>query len=123
MNITINHEIEKNSQGKIRFRKFKKGGYDHYKIRLFLDGDDLANVLSVEYELHPTFANRYRAVDDPSENFSLSIWTWGEFDIAATAVFTDGKTETFMHSLTYSNQLPSSDDAYVDESPEKFREH
>jgi len=121
MDLTVAHEVEKDRRGKIKYRRFRKGGYDHYKVKLYIKGDDLKNVSHVEYELHPTFSNRNRTVEDPSDNFSLSIWTWGEFDVAVTVYLKDGEIKTFNHPLEYSNQLPANDDAYVDVTPEQYQ--
>jgi len=123
MDIEIAHEIEKNSSGKIKFRKFKKGGYDHYNVRLFLKGSDLSKVSHVVYELHPTFANRTRMIDTHNNDFSLYIWTWGEFDVAITVYFKNGDKKNIVHSLSFSDMLPADDSKYVNVSPSQFKEN
>jgi len=121
MDLTVIHKVEKNKQGKIRYRRFKTGGYDHYRVRLYLEGEDVSKVVYVEYELPPTFSNRTRTVENSNDNFSLFIWTWGEFDVAVTVYLKNGENKTYIHSLVYSNELPTNEDEYVDETPNKFR--
>ncbi|VAW57964.1 hypothetical protein MNBD_GAMMA11-1455 [hydrothermal vent metagenome] len=121
MKLKVAHEVVRGKHGKIKFRKFRKGGYDHYYIRLYLKGDNLADVSHVEYELHPTFSNRIRTVNSPAEDFSLYIWTWGEFDVAVSVYMKDGEKIQLNHSLEYSNMLPANENEYVDESPESYR--
>ncbi len=122
MDLQIAHKVQRNKQGKIRYRRFRKGGYDHYRVRLYLKGEDVSKVAYVEYELHPTFSNRNRTVDNSDENYSLYIWTWGEFDVAATVYLNTGENVTYIHLLEYSNELPVNEGEYVDETPNKYLE-
>jgi len=122
MDIQVSHEILKDSRGKIRYRKFKKGGYDHYYVRLFITGHDVEEVLLAEYELHPTFSNPLRTTCNPNDGFSVYIWTWGEFEVGVNVHIKNGKKLSFVYDLSYSNSLPLDDDQYADETPAHCRE-
>lgn len=113
--LRVGHKVVK-SGSKIRSRRFREGGYEHYKIRLFVEGD-VAALKSVEYLLHDTFANPHRIITDPADGFALDIWTWGEFEIKVTLNFKDGTKTELSHSLAYSDELPASDSAYTNEGP------
>lgn len=110
---TVRHKLIKKG-GRIRSRRFSPGGYDHYKLRLFLDGDT-SNVTSVEYELHPTFSKPHRVVTDPAHGFALDIWTWGEFEIPVKVNMRDGEPESSVYDLKYSGELPDEAHAYTNE--------
>lgn len=114
-NISVKHELLKRA-GRIRFRKFTKGGYDQFKIRLFLSGQ-LSQIEYVEYELHPTFYNPVRISKDRFAGFPIEFWTWGEFEIFVTAHFLDGHDEELAYYLKYSSELPLAATAYYDETP------
>ena len=115
-NVSVRHKVLK-SGSKIRSRRFHEGGYEHYKIRLFVSGRDVGALESVEYLLHDTFANPRRIVTDPANGFALDIWTWGEFEIRVTLNFKDGAETKLIYPLAYSSELPSSDSAYTNEGP------
>ena len=114
-NISVKHEILKRG-GRIRFRKFTKGGYDHFKIRLTVSGP-LSQIEYVEYELHPSFWDPVRISKKRSAGFPIEFWTWGEFEILVTAHFLDGHDEELIYNLKYSSELPAEDAAYYDETP------
>ncbi|HFD12404.1 MAG TPA: hypothetical protein ENJ32_08050, partial [Crenotrichaceae bacterium] len=75
----------------------------------------------VEYELHPSFYNPLRAVENPKGGFPLDIWTWGEFDITVTFYYKDGSVSDSVFSLAYSDELPASDKAYIDITPDSLK--
>ena len=113
--VKIRHKILKRG-GKIRSRTFQAGGYMHFNVRLFVDGE-IEDLQSVEYQLHPTFRNPHHVVEDPDRGFALDIWTWGEFDIVVTLHFQDGSQEEMVYTLAYSDELPARDSAYTNEGP------
>lgn len=115
----IKHELVKRG-GKIRVRKFSRRGYDHFSLRIYVEGD-LHQLEYVEYELHPTFKNPTRLEYQRKGGFPLTIWTWGEFEIPVTLRFIDGHVEQLMHELRYSDLLPPDNSAYVDETPAELR--
>ncbi len=102
----------------MRSRLFRKDGYEHFKVRLYLVGS-VAAVRQVDYQLHATFPNPHRVITDSKDGFHLDIWTWGEFDIPITVKFGDGTTKDFVYSLAYSDELPPNDSDYTCEGPSR----
>lgn len=93
MSISIKCDLVHNS----RPQRFREGGRLHRNIRIYLQADDeaeLDKITSVEYELHPTFKNRYRESSNRTRNFEVRIWTYGYFKVKAELLFSDGKKET-----------------------------
>ena len=119
-NFTISHQVLK-KDGKVRFRILTRNGYDQYRIRLSISGP-LSEISHVEYELHPTFREPIRISKDRLAGFPIEFWTWGEFEILVTAHYTDGHEESVTYDLQYGSTLPSSIDAYHDETPASLRE-
>ncbi len=75
---------------------------------IWLDGsqDELAEVTSVEYVLHPTFSNPVQQVKDRSTNFRLQARGWGEFNIKAR-VHLDGDVIMLEHWLELDEIAPT----------------
>ena len=65
MTLEIRHKLKKR-RGKIPFRRFREDGYEHFNVRIYVDGesDELDRLESVEYQLHSTFPNPLRQVRD-----------------------------------------------------------
>lgn len=82
-------------------------GVNRYKIRIFLQGNDLPFVRQVTYGLHPTFRNQLRVVERTisNPNCRLEIWTWGIFDITADVLDQGGQTYRLVHPLSYGREL------------------
>ncbi len=78
-----------------------------YKVSIYLEGNDLPYVDSVEYELHPTFKYRFKEVKRSftNPNCTLVIWTWGLFRVKAVVTTKDGSTFNLSHQLTYGNEV------------------
>ena len=95
--------------GKIPFRRFRRGGAYHYKVKIGLAGDAsvLDSVIEVEYDLHHTFKLPRRISTDRANNFCIEIWTYGEFDLSATVRFADGTALEREHYLEL--DLPDDD--------------
>ena len=77
-------------------RTFREGGRRHYNVRIFLDTDnpqDLEQVDSVQYELHPTFRNRHRVSSNRAAQFEILIWSYGFFTAKAKIVKKNGTPE------------------------------
>lgn len=115
-NLQVKHELVRRG-GKIRFRKFHRGGAEHFNLRISVEGSDVGDLESVEYELHPTFPSPLRKVTKREGGFPLDIWTWGEFEIPVTFYFQDGAVAGTRYQLEYSNELPAGEEEYVDETP------
>ncbi len=72
----------------------------------YIVGDDISNVASVEYILHPTFKKPLRSVDDPTGGFRMDTSGWGTFDLKAIVHKKDGKTELLTHDLILEVEPP-----------------
>ena len=101
--LEIHSELLRNADGKIRYRKLRAGGYEHYNVRIYVDGspEALARVESVEYELHPSFPDPHRVVRNRDDNFALQLWCWGTFDIQVTFNLRGGGVETTNYYLRF----------------------
>jgi transcription initiation factor IIF auxiliary subunit len=79
----------------------KRGRYDWYEWKVFLETDDatLASIKEVEYLLHSTFPDRRRIMKNRDENFILESAGWGSFNILVIIRFNDGSTEKTTHFL------------------------
>jgi len=81
----------------VKPKQFRKRGRDHRKVRIYIVGEnkgDLENVESVQYELHPTFRERFRVSVDQNRNFAIRIWTYGFFKAKAKISLKNGTVET-----------------------------
>jgi transcription initiation factor IIF auxiliary subunit len=82
-------------------QNFEYKGKDWWKWSVWVDGteQELDQVDSVEYTLHPTFPRPVRKVSDRSSKFRLETAGWGVFTIYAKAVQRDGKETLLEHDL------------------------
>jgi transcription initiation factor IIF auxiliary subunit len=113
--LRIKQNVIRSVDGRIKYRKFNVGGREHYHLGVWLDGDDreLDRIVKVEYELHPSFTNRVRSSSNRKNQFSVTFWTWGMFDIGVRIHRQDGSVEELTHHLRY--ELPPDDGTnYVD---------
>lgn len=115
----IKHELVK-TDGKIEVKRFSPKGRDHYHIKVFISGA-LDRIEYVSYELHPTFNSPNRVSNDQSERFCIDFWTWGEFDMTAIVYLKNGSVKEVSHYLSYSDELPAEDSAYLYVSESKYR--
>lgn len=117
MGIRIRNEVLKDTEGRIKFRKFRPDGHEHYHIEIWVDMPDrvLDRIDYVEYKLHESFRKNLRRGTSRSENFAIRIWTWGMFAIGVRVRYRDGEQDEFEYSLEYS--LPADNSTnYVDMS-------
>lgn len=104
MSYRLRNNIIRNPAGKIKFRQFKPDGYQHYHVGVWLEGDDeraLDRVESVEYTLHPTFAQPVRKSSNRSNDFSVTFWSWGTFTVHARVNLVGGGAVEVAHDLDY----------------------
>lgn len=109
------HQVIKDPSGRIKFRRFKEGGYEHYHLGIWIDEDDatLDRIESVDYHLHGSFRNSVRHSASRSNKFSVTFWTWGQFTVRIVAHMRDRSRVETAHQLEY--DLPEeSDDNYVE---------
>jgi transcription initiation factor IIF auxiliary subunit len=76
-------------------------GDDWWKWSIWLQGpeQELDEVESVEYKLHPTFPRPVRTVSDRASNFRLATHGWGVFPIQAKIMKRNGEVVRLRHQL------------------------
>ena len=84
---------------------------DRWKWRVWVEGpaEELDAVAWVRYELHPTFVQPTRVVEDRASKFELKSAGWGEFMIHALVRFQDAAREEL--PLTHWLRFDGSTDA------------
>lgn len=114
MSLSVNHSVIKNVDGLIKFKRFKEGGRRHFHIGIWIDGSEqeLSEINFVEYELHSSFKNRIRTSQNRKNNFSVTIWTWGLFEIKVKCYKYDKSVVELTHMLSYS--LPREEGNYIE---------
>jgi hypothetical protein len=72
-----------------------------WKWSVWVEGskDDLAQIESVEYTLHPSFSHPTQCIEDRRTNFRLDSAGGGEFQIHATVAIKNGRTKRLSHWL------------------------
>ena len=68
----------------------QKAGRAYYELQVYLDADNetfLDKVSKVVYHLHPTFPNPDREIQTRENNFRLTTYAWGQFDLSADVYF------------------------------------
>ena len=63
-------------------------------------------VREVEYQLHPTFPNPIRTVDDKESRFALRSRGWGTFPIRITVLLEDGGEVKTEYMLSFRKLWP-----------------
>ncbi|MCF7973303.1 MAG: hypothetical protein K9N55_05780 [Phycisphaerae bacterium] len=109
MSIAVKHSIIRSTDGRIKYRIFSPGGKEHYHLGIWIEGEEreLEHIVLVEYELHPSFKNRIRKSSNRKNGFSITIWTWGIFNIHIRLHDCMGKIREMDHKLAY--ELPPDD--------------
>jgi len=94
--------------------KERQGGRRHYKVYLYLEGEDLPYIRRVVYRLHSTFKNPTRAVPRTASNPNclLELWTWGVFTVNIQVEDKRGQTYAFTHRLKFDQELPNNEGRY-----------
>ncbi len=115
----LRNRVIKNPEGKVKFKRLRDGGYEHYHIGVWLEADterEMDHVDHVEYVLHPTFPNRERTSYNRGNDFSITFWSWGTFTVEAHIHFAgrSGKEpQIIRHDLAY-ELPPDSPDNYIE---------
>ena len=101
----------------VRFNNYaenveKRGRYDWYKWKVFVDEEDeiLDKIDYVEYLLHQTFPNRRRVINDRKSKFALAGAGWGQFNIVITIGFKDGNKTEQRYFLSFDKSWPEGED-------------
>lgn len=81
----------------------KYAGSQWWKWSLWIEGsaEDLDQIASVTYTLHPTFSNPIRMVTDRESKFQLRCEGWGVFTIPIEVRLKDGRTIELEHELQF----------------------
>lgn len=81
----------------------KYEGNDWWKWSLWVEGsaEDLDQIESVTYRLHPTFPEPIRTVADRASKFQLRCAGWGVFLIPVQVQLKDGRTIELAHQLQF----------------------
>ncbi len=83
-------------------QEFEYKGGDWWEWAVWVDAADeeLDEIESVEYTLHPTFPKPVREVSDRQTKFRLSTSGWGCFTIYAKAHLKNGEAVEMEHELS-----------------------
>ncbi|WP_207382945.1 pYEATS domain-containing protein [Pseudaestuariivita atlantica] len=113
----MQNSVIRDPKGRVKFKRLSADGADHYHIGVWIESDDpelMDRVSHVEYTLHPSFPNRERRSENRRNDFSITFWAWGRFDVEAR-VFVEGEAEPFRITHRLNIQLPADTGAnYVD---------
>jgi transcription initiation factor IIF auxiliary subunit len=109
MTFSIERQIIKNPQGKIKFWKPTSTAREHYHIGIWIEGaaEELNNVSHVEYKLPASFKRPERSSSNRGNKFSITIWTWGIFMMDIYIHMRDGSVQKIQYYLDY--KLPADD--------------
>ena len=109
MTLVAKQNVIQTIDGKIKYRVPSEGGRERYHIGVWIDGPDeeLDTIQKVEYRLHPSFNKPLRSSGNRKNNFSITFWTWGTFEIEVLVHKINGPTESFVHDMHF--ELPPDD--------------
>jgi hypothetical protein len=100
------YAAQSSSQGLSAANTSRYLGGDQWEWTIFITGPDqlLKSVQSVEYTLHPTFPNPVQTRprgNDPARQFPLTANGWGVFTVGIKVTFTNGRTQSLRHMLSF----------------------
>jgi transcription initiation factor IIF auxiliary subunit len=102
-------------------------GTNFYRWVLWIEGDDqdLEQVSSVKYNLHPTFERGYAESSDRGFNFRIDARGWGSFYIDARIRFKAGFEEQISYFLDveqfFQRKTPKKPKRYVEQGNKQPR--
>jgi transcription initiation factor IIF auxiliary subunit len=111
-------EALRDAEGKIKFWQRTAKSREYYHVTTWLDGDptELDRVRQVEYELHPSFRQRFRSSDNRENKFAITFWTWGLFNARMIIHLDDASEVELDYFLEY--DLPADDGSnYIQVQP------
>ena len=105
----VKAQLVRDPKGRIKFWQRSKASPEHYQVSIGIDGDpaNLDQVTQVDYLLHPTFHQQTRTSRNRANKFTITIWTWGIFDMQLTLHMKDGSNSELDYFLEY--DLPPDD--------------
>lgn len=109
MGYVLRDSVIKSRAGLIKFRKSASGSI-HYHIGVWLatsNEEERDAVSRVDYLLHPTFRPPERYSENRANDFSITFWAWGAFEVQATAHFVDPQKEPLLIRHQLRPQLPA----------------
>lgn len=82
-------------------QEYRYEGDDWWSWSVWVEGTDeeLDGVKVVEWELHPTFPNPVRSVENRASKFRLDTGGWGTFTIVARLRMENGTVSKLTHDL------------------------
>ena len=104
LNVEVKFSAFHEKNGKVLVKQLHKGGKQHFRVRLYLEGPDLDKVDRVVYTLHPTFREPRREITTRPD-FKLVIWTWGLFNIEVEIYDNTGAVDERTLYLDYSHDI------------------
>ena len=104
LNVEVKFSAFHEKNGKVLVKQLHKGGKQHFRVRLYLEGPDLDKVDRVVYTLHPTFREPRREITTRPD-FKLVIWTWGLFNIEVEIYDNIGAVDERTLYLDYSQDI------------------
>lgn len=113
----VNNTLIRNPEKRIKFKTFREGGKEHFHIGVWLEGEDqeLDQIKKVQYKLHPSFKRQIRESHARDNDFSVTFWTWGMFNMEVTIFKNDGTSNKLKYYLEF--DLPKDNGSnYVDVS-------
>ena len=80
-----------------------------WKWSVWLEAADteLDSIERVIYQLHSTFKNPIREIQDRESGFRLNGSGWGQFTIFITVDYVDGRQQKLKHWLRFNDEAPS----------------
>lgn len=113
MSYTVKSNVIRSIEDKIKYKQFKDNGRKHFHLGVWVEASEreLDEIEFVEYELHPSFKRKNRNSRNRPNNFSVTFWTWGMFNIKVSIHLHSGETKNIDYYLEYS--LPSDRNEYV----------
>jgi pYEATS domain-containing protein involved in immunity len=86
-------------------------GRMYFEWRVFIDEppDVLDGIADVQYELHPTFDQRFQVRSDPKTKFALDRGGWGEFRMPIMIRYKDGRIEQLSYALDFTKPWPANE--------------
>jgi hypothetical protein len=81
----------------------------YFEWRVFVDEPSavLERIASVDYALHPTFADPFQSSRDRRKQFELRASGWGSFTVMVTVHYTDGRQVKFGYWLDLQKPWPA----------------
>ncbi|MCP4486089.1 MAG: hypothetical protein GY820_02030 [Gammaproteobacteria bacterium] len=113
MSYKIKSNVIRSVDGKVKYKQIKEKGRKHFHLGVWVDAfeRELDEIEYVEYKLHPSFRKQTRKSSNRPNDFSVTFWTWGMFNIEVSIYFHSGEMKKIDCHLKYS--LPDDHSEYV----------